>query len=87
MRLVKSDKTLLPKIVKLAYFHFQSNAKQSNTHTLTHIAFLRSAMCELLNVDVAVSYQVAFMSVRYLAIQLRNAHAIKTKETRKVSES
>ncbi|XP_024538947.1 nucleolar complex protein 2 homolog [Selaginella moellendorffii] len=66
---------------KTIYKQFVSSAKFVSATTLPRIQFLANCVVELYGVDIAVSYQCAFTFIKQLAIILRNALTVKSKDS------
>ncbi|KAL8122086.1 hypothetical protein AgCh_018720 [Apium graveolens] len=63
------------------------NCQFVNAKKLQHIQFLGNCVIELLRVDLSAAYQHAFLFIRQLAMMLKEALTMKTKESfRKVYE-
>ncbi|EFJ32380.1 hypothetical protein SELMODRAFT_144099 [Selaginella moellendorffii] len=66
---------------KTIYKQFVSSAKFVSATTLPRIQFLANCVVELYGIDIAVSYQCAFTFIKQLAIILRNALTVKSKDS------
>ncbi|KAG4099925.1 Noc2-domain-containing protein [Neocallimastix lanati (nom. inval.)] len=67
--------------LKGIYLAFVRNCKATSIHTWTIINFMMNCVVELYGLDFVASYQTAFVYIRQLAIQLRNAIILKKKES------
>ncbi|GFZ20749.1 Noc2p family [Actinidia rufa] len=77
----------LDECFKGMYKAYVLNCQFVNATKLQHIQFLGNCVTELLGVDLPVAYQHAFVFIRQLAMILREALTMKTKEAfRKVYE-
>jgi nucleolar complex protein 2 len=65
--------------LKGIYKEFSANSKFVSAAAIPRIRFMINCVVELFGIDLAASYQQAFMFIRQLAIVLRNALTIKTK--------
>jgi nucleolar complex protein 2 len=73
----------LDSCLKGAYRVFAANAKFSGGGgggQLEHVAFMASAVSELVSLDTGAAYPVAFSAIRQLALLLRNALSARTKD-------
>ncbi|KAH7439635.1 hypothetical protein KP509_04G069800 [Ceratopteris richardii] len=66
--------------LKGMYKEYAANSKFVTASSLPRIRFMANCVVELYGVDFAASYQQAFVFIRQLAIILRNALTMKTKE-------
>ena len=62
------------------YRSFVQNAKFVNAASVPHIHFMGSCVVEMFGLDMAASYQQAFSAIRQLAVLLRGALAMRTKD-------
>ena len=62
------------------YRSFVSNAKFVNAATTPHIAFMASCVVEVFGLDMGASYEHAFTYIKQLAVLLRAALSMKTKD-------
>lgn len=77
----------LDECLKGLYKAYVMNCQFVNVSKLQHIHFLRNCVIEFLRVDLPTAYQHAFVFIRQLAMILREALDMKTKEAfRKVYE-
>jgi nucleolar complex protein 2 len=63
-----------------AYRAFVRNAKFMTPSSAPHVAFMGSCVVELFGLDLAASYEAAFVYIRELASLLRGAVSAKTKD-------
>lgn len=66
--------------LKGIYKAYVANCKFVNSARLQHIQFLSNCVVELYGVDLSNAYQHAFVFIRQMAMILRNALTVKTKE-------
>ncbi|KAJ7191601.1 hypothetical protein O6H91_Y523000 [Diphasiastrum complanatum] len=66
--------------LKGIYKEYTANSRFVNATSLPHIHFMANCAVELFGIDLAVSYQNSFVFIRQMAIVLRNALTVKTKE-------
>ncbi|DBA84942.1 TPA: hypothetical protein ACH3X2_005684 [Trebouxia sp. C0005] len=66
--------------LKGVYRTFVQNAKFVNAASVPHIHFMASCVVEMFGLDMAASYQQAFTGIRQLAVLLRGALAMRTKD-------
>lgn len=66
--------------LKGMYKEYVAHARFVNPTSLPRIHFMASCVVELYGIDSAAAYQNAFIFIRQLAIVLRNALSMKTKE-------
>ncbi len=62
------------------YRSFVQNAKFVNAASVPHIHFMASCVVDMFGLDMAASYQQAFTGIRQLAVLLRGALAMRTKD-------
>ncbi|GJJ77425.1 nucleolar complex protein 2 [Entomortierella parvispora] len=67
--------------LKGVYLTFVRSAKTTTMHTLPHLHLMQNCVAQLYGLDMERSYQHGFVYVRQLAIHLRNAVLVKTKES------
>ena len=67
-------------ILQGVYRSFVQNAKFVNAASVPHIHFMASCVVEMFGLDMAASYQQAFSAIRQLAVLLRGALAMRTKD-------
>lgn len=66
--------------LKGIYKDYVANCKFVNSGRLQHIQFLSNCVVELYGVDLSSTYQHSFVFIRQMAMILRNALTVKTKE-------
>lgn len=66
--------------LKAAYATFVKNSRFTTAKTAPTVTFMMNGMVELYGLDAGTTYQHAFLSIRQMAIHLRNALVAKTKE-------
>lgn len=66
------SKSLLEVILKSTYTGILRNSRRTNIHTMPGLNFQKNSAATLFDIDVAISYQHGFQSIRQLAIHLRN---------------
>lgn len=71
----------LDSCLKGIYKDYVANCKFVNPARLQHIQFLSNCVVELYGVDLSNAYQHAFVFIRQMAMILRNALSVKTKES------
>ncbi|KAG0196918.1 Nucleolar Complex 2 protein [Mortierella sp. GBA30] len=69
--------------LKGVYLTFVRYAKTTTMHTLPNLHLMQNCVAQLYGMDYERSYQHGFVYVRQLAIHLRNAVLVKTKESYK----
>ncbi|KAG0326164.1 Nucleolar Complex 2 protein [Dissophora globulifera] len=67
--------------LKGVYLTFVRYAKTTTMHTLPNLHLMQNCVAQLYGLDIERSYQHGFVYIRQLAIHLRNAVMIKTKES------
>ncbi|KAI4373698.1 hypothetical protein MLD38_011794 [Melastoma candidum] len=84
---IRLGSDILDDCIKGLYKAYVLNCQFVNASKLQHIQFLSNCVIELLGVDLGCAYQHAFVFIRQLAVILRDALTMKTKESfRKVYE-
>ncbi|KAJ3357185.1 Nucleolar Complex 2 protein [Allomyces javanicus] len=81
---VTFPKKFLAPALKGVYMMFVKSSRHTNVHTLPMITLMTRCAVEIYGLVPDESYQYAFIYVRQLAIHLRNAMAMKTKESFKL---
>eukprot|EP00891_Asterochloris_glomerata_P005532 jgi/Astpho2/5532/gw1.00079.30.1_t len=71
---------MLDSVLKGVYRSFVSNAKFVNAATTPHIAFMASCVVEVFGLDMGAAYEHAFTYIKQLAVLLRAALSMKTKD-------
>ncbi|KAI9025984.1 Noc2p family-domain-containing protein [Phycomyces nitens] len=79
----KGSENFLDLCLKNIYLTFVRNCKTTNPHTLPAINLMRNLAVELYGINQVLSYQQAFAYIRQLAVHLRGAMQLKTKESYK----
>eukprot|EP00842_Homolaphlyctis_polyrhiza_P005229 jgi/Hompol1/5707/HPOL_004641-RA len=78
---IAAPSSLLQPVIKNAYTTFAVAARNSNVHTWTQINFMANSIIEFCGIHMPTTYQLMFVYVRQMAIQLRSAISNKTKES------
>ena len=73
-------KKLLPLTLKGMYLTYVRHTKTSNPSALPRINFFVACITDIFGMDMELSYQHAFLSIRQLAVTLRTALSGKTRE-------
>lgn len=61
------------------YLTYVKNTKFVSPNTLPEVNFMRQSLAEMFALDNTITYQMAFVYIRQLAIHLRNAITLKKK--------
>lgn len=72
-------------IPQLMYIKYVENSKFVSPNSMRGINFMRRSLVEIYLLDTSLSYSHAFLYIRQLAIQLRNAITIKKKVTSNIN--
>jgi nucleolar complex protein 2 len=81
-RLCKAEpKKLLPLTLKGMYLTYVRHTKTSNPSALPRVNFFVACITDIFGMDMELSYQHAFVSIRQLAVTLRTALSGKTRES------
>lgn len=67
------------------YIKYVENSKFVSPNSMRGINFMRRSLVEIYLLDTSLSYSHAFLYIRQLAIQLRNAITIKKKVTSNIN--
>ena len=78
---ISSPKKLLPLAMKGAYLTYIRHTKTSNPTALPRINFFVACITDLFGLDMEMAYDNAFLSIRQLAVTLRNALTAKAGAT------
>ncbi|KAL1458947.1 hypothetical protein WDU94_010968 [Cyamophila willieti] len=77
---VNSKRKHLETVLKYMYTAYIGNSKFVSHSTLPNINFMRSSLAEMFSLDESVAYTHAFLYIRQLAIHLRNAITLHSKQ-------
>mmetsp|Transcript_19094 Transcript_19094/g.37503 ORF Transcript_19094/g.37503 Transcript_19094/m.37503 type:complete len:837 (+) Transcript_19094:80-2590(+) len=72
---------MLPEILKPTYLEFVRGSKHNSAQEATRIAMQAKCLVDLFGIDLSVTYQLAFVYIRQLALHLRAAVISKTTES------
>src|SRR5690606_29347165 len=67
--------------LKGVYLTFVRNSKATTIFTLPNLHLMQNCVAQLYGIDYQRAYQHGFVYIRQLAIQLRNAVIVKSKES------
>jgi len=65
------NRTVLRSILKMTYHAYGRRTRRLHVHNSSKIAFLRDCLVQLFGIDLELTYQVGFVSLRELVILLR----------------
>uniref|UniRef100_A0A8D9BVY5 Nucleolar complex protein 2 homolog n=1 Tax=Cacopsylla melanoneura TaxID=428564 RepID=A0A8D9BVY5_9HEMI len=77
---VNNKRKYLETVLKYMYTSYVANSKFVSHATLPNINFMRSSLAEMFSLDESVAYTHAFLYIRQLAIHLRNAITLHSKQ-------
>ncbi|XP_011865771.1 PREDICTED: nucleolar complex protein 2 homolog [Vollenhovia emeryi] len=80
LHMATKKEPVLEKLLKTMYVKYVQNTKFVSPNTLPGINFMKHSLVEIYLLDHDVSYNHAFLYIRQLAINLRNAVTLKKKE-------
>ncbi|XP_011176120.1 nucleolar complex protein 2 homolog isoform X1 [Solenopsis invicta] len=80
LHIATSQESVLEKLLKTMYVKYVQNTKFVSPNTLPGINFMKHSLVEIYLLDHNISYNHAFLYIRQLAINLRNAITLKKKE-------
>ncbi|XP_024883333.1 nucleolar complex protein 2 homolog [Temnothorax curvispinosus] len=80
LHIATKKESVLEKLLKTMYVKYVQNTKFVSPNTLPGINFMKHSLIEIYLLDHDVSYNHAFLYIRQLAINLRNAITLKKKE-------
>ncbi|XP_012536796.1 nucleolar complex protein 2 homolog [Monomorium pharaonis] len=80
LHIATKQESVLEKLLKTMYVKYVQNTKFVSPNTLPGINFMEHSLVEIYLLDHDVSYNHAFLYIRQLAINLRNAITLKKKE-------
>ncbi|XP_018397154.1 PREDICTED: nucleolar complex protein 2 homolog [Cyphomyrmex costatus] len=80
LHVATNKKSVLEKLLKTMYVKYVQNSKFVSPNTLPGINFMKHSLVEIYLLDHDVSYNHAFLYIRQLAINLRNAITLKKQE-------
>ncbi|KAL0118609.1 hypothetical protein PUN28_009347 [Cardiocondyla obscurior] len=80
LNIATKKESVLEKLLKTMYVKYVQNAKFVSPNTLPGINFMKHSLVEIYLLDHDLSYNHAFLYIRQLAINLRNAITLKKKE-------
>ncbi|VDN52629.1 unnamed protein product [Dracunculus medinensis] len=79
-KFIRSNKSIYSAIIKACYFGYVTNVREVTPESWPLITFMQKSFAEICFIDIAISYQYAFMYIRQTAIHLRNAMIAKRKD-------
>ncbi|KAI0255426.1 Noc2-domain-containing protein [Lactifluus subvellereus] len=77
------DESILDLVLKNTYQTLVKSSKNTSSHSLPSITFMKNSASEIFCLNHQAAYQHAFGFIRQLAIHLRNSMKLKTKESYK----
>ncbi|KAH9982008.1 Noc2-domain-containing protein [Russula compacta] len=77
------NESILDLVLKNVYQTLVRSSKNTTTHSLPSITFMKNSASEIFCLNLQAAYQHAFGFIRQLAIHLRNSMKLKTKESYK----
>ncbi|XP_011703942.1 PREDICTED: nucleolar complex protein 2 homolog [Wasmannia auropunctata] len=80
LHIATSKESVLEKLVKNMYVKYVQNTKFVSPNTLPGINFMKHSLVEIYLLNHDISYNHAFLYIRQLAINLRNAITLKKRE-------
>lgn len=80
LHIATSKEFVLKELLEIMYEKYNQNTKFVSPETLPEINFMRHSLVEIYLLDHNISYSYAFLHIRQLAIDLRNAVTLKNKE-------
>ncbi|KAL0280889.1 UNVERIFIED_CONTAM: hypothetical protein PYX00_002053 [Menopon gallinae] len=80
LRLTNRNHSFLSTTLKKMYLTYVKSTKFVSPNTLPEVNFMRQSLSEMFALDYTVTYQMAFVYIRQLAIHLRNAITLKKRE-------
>ncbi|XP_018908825.2 nucleolar complex protein 2 [Bemisia tabaci] len=81
LRLAQLMHPLLEGMLKRMYISYVANCKFMSPTTMGSIQFMRKSLAELFGLDETIAYHHGFLYIRQLAIHLRNAVTVNSKES------
>ncbi|KAH9976631.1 Noc2-domain-containing protein [Lactifluus volemus] len=77
------DESILDLVLKSTYQTLVKSSKNTNSHSLPSITFMKNSASEIFCLNQQATYQHAFGFIRQLAIHLRSSMKLKTKDSYK----